>query len=209
MRPSNKTVEKSGLTFIFMRVLLVLVMAGAVASCTSDRPSFRGTEISGVDWGKDFLLMSHLGRPLSTEEFRGNILILFFGYTHCPDICAPTLAKLATLRRQLGADAAHVQVLFVTLDPKHDTPEQLARFIPGFDSSFIGLTGTPEQIAAVARDYKVSYSQDHSSGSPPSINHSGVMLVKDRHGRPRLLFKNEIPVADMERDIRQLLVAER
>lgn len=183
-------------------ILLTLL----VAACNPGQTAFRGTEIKGVDWGKDFVLTSHLGRPLSTEEFRGKVVILFFGYTHCPDICAPTLAKLASLRRQLGTDAAQVQVLFVTVDPRHDTPEQLVRFVPNFDPSFIGFTGTPEQVASVARDYKVSYTQAaHLSSSLPLINHSGVMLVKDRSGRPRLLFKNEMSIADMEHDIRRLL----
>lgn len=177
-----------------------------LVSCSDDRGGWRGTDISGVDWGKDFVLVSHLGRPLSTEEFRGKVVILFFGYAHCPDVCAPTLTKLAAMRRQLGADAAQVQVLFATVDPQHDTPEQLARFVPSFDTSFIGLTGTPEQIAIVTRDHKVSYEQaHHSSSSLPLINHSGVMLVKDRSGRPRLLFKNEMSIADMAHDIRRLL----
>lgn len=189
-----------------VRLILGFLIAWAVASCAADRPSFRGTDISGVPWGKDFTLVSHVGQPISTEEFRGKVLILFFGYTHCPDICAPTLAKLAALRRQLGAESEAVQVLFMTVDPAHDTPDQLRRFVGAFDSTFIGLTGSPEQIDTVAREHKVSYSQGgHASGESPTIDHSGAVLVKDRRGRPRLLFRNEASVADMEHDIRLLL----
>jgi len=183
-----------------------LLAVTLIAACSPARPAFRGTDLSGVDWGGDFTLVSQTGEPVSTEAFRGKVLILFFGYTHCTDICGPTLAKLAALQKQLGPDAGRVQVLFVTIDPQHDTPEQLARFLSDFDRRFIGLTGTPDRIAAVARDHKVGYvSKPAATVAPAAIQHSGSVFVKDGTGKLRLLFKNDAPVADMAHDIRQLL----
>ena len=177
-----------------------------LGACSPSKPVLHGTDLSMVDWGKDVTLTAHTGARVSTAVYRGKVTVLFFGYTHCPDICAPTLTKLAAVRKALGADADQVQVLFITVDPKHDTPEQLAKFVPKFDPSFIGLTGTPAEIGAVAAEYKVAYAPAPASMSQQgSIGHSGGMLVKDRAGKLRLLFKNEMSVEDMTADVRQLL----
>lgn len=181
-------------------------MAAALGACTPQPPAFHGTDLSMVDWGKDVTLTAHTGERVSTAAFRGKVTVLFFGYTHCPDICAPTLSKLAAVRKALGNDADKVQVLFITVDPKHDTPAQLAAFVPKFDPSFIGLSGTPAEIGAVAAEYKVAYAPTPASMSQQVlIDHSGGMLVKDANGKLRLLFRNEMPVAEMTADLRQLL----
>lgn len=183
----------------FAAALLAMIVGG----CTSPAPTFRGTDVSQVQWGKDITLTAHTGRRVSTGEFRGKVVVLFFGYTHCPDICAPTLAKLAAVRQALGPEADKVQVLFITVDPQHDTPAQLARFVPKFDPSFIGLTGTAAETAAIASEYKIAYAA--TATQPASIDHSGGILVKDGSGKLRLLFRNEMPVADMAADLRLLL----
>lgn len=191
-----------------VRYSSLLLAALWLVACTASPPAFHGTDLGMVDWGKDVTLTAHTGARVSTAEFRGKVTVLFFGYTHCPDICAPTLTKLAAVRKALGPDAEKVQVLFITVDPKHDTPKQLAAFVPKFDPSFIGLTGTPAEIGAVAAEYKVAYAPTPASMSQQVlIDHSGGMLVKDRTGKLRLLFKNDMPVADMTADLRQLLRA--
>lgn len=179
----------------------VLLLAGAVA-CTPAKPAFKGEDITGVNWGGDVRLPAHTGREVSTADFRGKLVVLFFGYTHCPDICAPTLAKLAVVRKELGSDADRLQVLFVTVDPAHDSAAQLAGFVPKFDPTFIGLTGTPEQIASVAHEYKIAY----APGSDPElVEHSSGILVKDGSGKLRLLWKNNMAAADMMHDVRLLM----
>lgn len=178
-----------------------LLLAAAVA-CTPAKPDFKGADITGVDWGGDVRLQAHTGNQVSTADFRGKVVVLFFGYTHCPDICAPTLAKLAAVRKDLGSDGNNFQVLFITVDPAHDNAARLAAFVPKFDPTFIGLTGTPEQIASVAREYKIAY----APGSDPElVEHSSGILVKDGSGKLRLLWKNNTPVADMTHDVRLLL----
>lgn len=181
----------------------VIAIALCVA-CAPSPPPYKGSDLSRVDWGRDFALTAHTGKPVSTTEFRGKVVALFFGYTHCPDICAPTLAKLAALRKSLGADADKLQVLFVSVDPAHDTPKALARFVVQFDPSFIGLTGKPDEIAAVTREYKIAVATSHAAAHA-MIEHAGNVLVKDTDGKLRLMFKNDASVADMAHDVRLLL----
>lgn len=188
-----------------------------LAACTpSAPPQFKGLDLSQVDWGGDFELTAHTGKRVKASEFRGKVLVLFFGYTHCPDICVPTLAKLAAVVQRLGADAERVQVVFVTVDPQHDTPAQLAPFVANFHPSFIGLTGTPAEIAAVASDYKIAYQKaamgHGAKGAAPEhelIEHFGGVLIKDARGKLRLLYALEHTDADIEHDVRLLLKEKR
>ncbi len=181
------------------------VLALGLTACTP-APTFKGTDLSGVDWGRDFTLTAHTGARVSVSDFRGKVVVMFFGYTHCPDICAPTLQKLAFLMQRLGEHAARVQVLFITVDPGHDTPEQLARFVPKFHPSFLGLTGSEQEISAVAREYKVAFEANPRGPSGRSlVEHFGGIMVKDPSGQLRLLFKNDISIEDLEHDIRILL----
>lgn len=191
---------------LFRRRTLILLFAVLVAACAPAKPAFKGTDIGSVNWGGDFTLTAHTGNRVNASDFKGKVLILFFGYTHCPDICAPTLSRLAGLMQKLGVDAERVQVLFVTVDPKHDTVKQLASFVPKFHPAFIGLTGTVSEIGHVAQDYKVAYAENPKSASSQIlVDHAGGMLVKDVTGKLRLLFKNDMPMEDMAHDVRQLL----
>lgn len=188
------------------RTLFFLFAALFITACAPAKPVFKGTDISGVDWGGDFTLTAHTGSPVRASDFKGKVLILFFGYTHCPDICAPTLSRLADLMQKLGADAQRVQVLFVTVDPKHDTVKQLAGFVPKFYPAFIGLTGTVSEIGRVTQEHKVAYAENpKSTSSQILVDHAGGMLVKDTTGKLRLLFKNDMPMEDMAHDVRLLL----
>jgi len=186
--------------------LCALLLAMSLAGCSPPEAPFKGSDLSGVDWGGDFELTAHTGKRARVSDYRGKVVVLFFGYTHCPDICAPTLNRLAQVMQRLGPDAARVQVLFVTVDPKHDTPAQLAGFVPKFHDSFVGLTGTEAEIAAVTRDYKVAFQADPKSGpDQPLIAHFGGMMVKDATGKLRLMHKNDASVDDLAHDIRKLL----
>jgi protein SCO1/2 len=177
-----------------------------LAACSPSTPTFKAMDISGVEWGGDFTLTAHTGKPVKTSDFSGKVVVMFFGYTHCPDICAPTLVKLDQVMQRLGEDAKNVQVLFITVDPVHDTVPQLAGFVPRFNPSFIGLTGSDKEIAAVARDYKVAYGANpQAQPGQILVDHSTGILVKDRKGKPRLLVKNDVGVDALESDVRVLL----
>lgn len=187
-------------TFFFLCVLLLV-------ACSPPPPAFKSTDISSVDWGSgEFELSAHTGQRMKASDFKGKIVVLFFGYTHCPDICAPTLTKLAQTMKRLGPNAQRVQALFITVDPEHDTVKQLAGFVPSFHSSFIGLTGSDKEIAAVARAYKVAYGKNpQSTPSQTLVDHSTGILIKDAQGKLRLLVRNDIAVDDLESDMRVLL----
>jgi protein SCO1/2 len=183
---------------------LFLLLALFVAACSPPAPTFKATDISGVEWGSgDFELTAHTGKPAKAADFQGKVVIMFFGFTHCPDVCPPTMAKLAVLMQRLGDDAKRVQVLFITVDPKNDTVKQLAGFVPHFNPTFIGLTGSDKEIAAVANEYKVAYGKNPKSST--LVDHSTGILVKDAKGKLRLLVKNDVPVEDLEHDVRLLL----
>jgi len=191
---------------LFRRAFFILAVAVVVA-CSPAVPKFKSMDISGVEWGGDFELTAHTGKRVKVSDFKGKVVILFFGYSHCPDVCAPTLSRLAALTHRLGEDAKRVQVLFVTVDPKHDTAAQLASFVPSFHPSFIGLTGTEQEIAKVAQEYKVAFGLNPHPPVPGQVlvDHSTSIMVKDTKGKLRLLVKNDMSTEDMEHDVRVLL----
>lgn len=190
----------------YFRIVAFFLTVLFIAACSPSAPKFKSTDISGVEWGGDFTLTAHTGKPVKAADFNGKVVIMFFGYTHCPDICAPTLVKLDQVMKRLGDEAKNVQVLFITVDPAHDTVKQLAGFIPPFNPSFIGLTGSDKEIAAVASEYKVAYGKNlQSKPGQILVDHSTGILVKDRKGKLRLLVKNSVAVEDLVHDVRALL----
>lgn len=188
--------------FTSINTVLIGGMLLWLAACTSQE-TFKGTDVRGVEWGGDFELTAHTGKRVKSADLQDKVLVLFFGYTHCPDICAPTLLKLAQVVRRLETDAERVQVLFVTVNPQHDTPSQLAGFVSQFHPSFIGLTGSDAEIAAVTKMYSIPFERDIAKNN--QVIHSGTLMVKDAYGRMRLLLKNEAGVDDIVHDLRLLL----
>jgi protein SCO1/2 len=187
---------------ILFRAVIALCLVFALTACSKQPQPFRSTALEGVKWGKDFELTAHTGQRLRSVDYRGKVLVLFFGYTHCPDICAPALAKLAQLSMALGEDAKRVQVLFISVDPEHDSPDQLKKFLTGFDPAFIGLTGTADELGTVAADHMVFFKQAKAG----RVEHTGMLFVKDTKGRMRLLMKDSTPLDDMLHDLRLLLM---
>jgi cytochrome oxidase Cu insertion factor (SCO1/SenC/PrrC family) len=120
---------------------------------------FQSTDLTGASFAKDFALTDHTGKPRTMADFKGKVVVMFFGYTQCPDVCPTTMAEMTEVLKQLGPQADQVQVLFVTVDPERDTQQLLAQYVPAFDKRFIGLYGTPEQTAAVAKEFKVMYNK--------------------------------------------------
>jgi protein SCO1 len=186
-----------------MRVWLsVAFVALAFGGCSRSGPSFRNTDITGADYGKDFTLTDHTGKTRTLADFRGKVVVVFFGYTRCPDVCPTTLADLKVAREQLGEDGKRVQVLFVTVDPERDTRELLANYVPAFDPSFLGLYGDPAAIARVAKEFKVFYQK--APGKTPdsyTVDHTAGSYVFDPQGRLRLLVRpGNVPnlVADLK-----------
>jgi protein SCO1/2 len=187
---------------------LALVLLVFAAGCSPRVPveKFKSADITGASWGKGFHLADQSGKPLSLADFKGKVVLLFFGYTHCPDVCPTTLAKLAQVRRSLDTDAGRVQVLFVTVDPARDTPRRLAQYLAQFDPSFVGLWGDEAAIAQTAKAFKVSHEiHRDAQGRETAMDHSGGVYAFDPQGRLRLYINQGESAVDVAHDIRLLL----
>ena len=189
-----------------MKTFLGLVfVAFALAGCSGSGPSFKNTDITGADYGKDFALADPTGKTRTLADFRGKVVVMFFGYTRCPDVCPVTLAELKAVKDQLGEDGKRLQVLFVTVDPERDSPKLLANYVPAFDPSFLGLYGDSAAIAKVAKDFRVFYQK--APGKTPdsyTVDHTAGSYVFDPQGRLRL-FARHGNAANLIADIRTLL----
>ncbi len=188
-----------------LAALACLLLAAALAGCERS-PKFMASDVTGTSFGRDFALTDQHGAPRALADFRGKAVVLFFGYTHCPDVCPTTLAELAEAMKRLGADAQRVQVLFVTVDPERDTPELLAQYVPAFDPSFLGLRGDAEATARVTREFKILV-QKHEGASPGNytVDHSAGTFIFDPQGRLRLYVSYGQGPDVFTHDIRALL----
>ena len=191
-----------------MRKLCLVIICMLLLACSgSNQPvQLYGTDISGADFGHALNLTDHTGKPRQLEDFKGKVVALFFGYTHCPDVCPTTMADLASAVKLLGQRSDEVQVLFVTLDPERDTQQVLAQFVPSFDRRFLGLYGTPEQTAETARNFKIFYAKQAEAGkSGYSIDHSAGIYAFDKSGKIRIYLKFGQKPAEIAHDLAQIL----
>lgn len=200
-------------------IALAIAVAGTIAAYGISRrssPVFKSTDISGVPWARGFDLTDHTGRRRTLADFKGKVVLAFFGYTNCPDACPLALSEMAQVVRQLGPDGDKVQGLFVTVDPERDTPERLASYVPAFHPSFLGLRGTREELEKVKQEFKIySGAQKSERGSDSGhgegqthymVNHSTGIYVFDKDGRARLYVSaNGRTVGAMVHDVKSLL----
>jgi len=178
-----------------------------LAACTPDpQPlTLKATDISSADFGQPFTLTGQDGKPHALGDYQGKAVALFFGYTHCPDICPTTMLEYQQVMKLLGKDSDRVQVLFVSIDPQRDTPRVLAGYVPFFDKRFMGLTGSAEQVAKVAAQYKiVAQRQDRADGGY-TMDHSAGSYLFDTAGKLRVYVPYGTPAADIAHDLQQLL----
>ncbi len=191
-----------------IRALAALAVAFLVASCEPGaRSPFKGIDITGSDIHASATpLVDGEGKARSLADFRGKAVVVIFGYTHCPDVCPTSLADAAKALKALGNDASRVQVVFVSVDPKRDTPQLLRDYVTAFRPDFVGLTGSRDALTAFTKDFKV-YSSVEESDDPSKykVEHSGQMIVLDPKGQPRLMFAPGLPAADIASDLKVLL----
>jgi protein SCO1/2 len=181
----------------------LLALGSLLAACDSG-PKFKSTDITGVDYGKALDLTDHNGKPRQLQDFRGKAVVLFFGFTHCPDVCPTTLAEISQALKQLGPDAERVQVVLVTVDPERDTREALAKYVTAFDPRFLGMYGDMEATRRVAKDFKI-YFEKRKTGDTYSVDHSGQSYVIDPQGRLRLLVRHDRIARDLPADLKAIL----
>lgn len=191
---------------------LLLAGAAILAGCDRLRParsaSFHGTDITGVDFGRELRLPDQDGRERTLADFKGKVTVIFFGYTQCPDVCPTTMLEIAEAKKALGPDGERVQGVFITVDPERDTPQLLKAYLSGFDPGFIGLRGSPEQTAAVAKEFKVFYAKvpGKAEGSY-TMDHSAGAYVLDTEGRLRLMERYGAGAEALKADLKTLLDA--
>ena len=169
------------------------------------RGTFNAIDVTGGEMGGELRLTGHDGKPRSLADFRGKVLVVAFGFTHCPDVCPTTLADLAAARKELGPDADSVQVVFVTVDPKRDTQQLLAQYVPAFDPTFLGLWGDAAATQRVTKDFHVYAQERASKDGEYTVDHSAQSFVFDRQGRIRLLISPGTAPKAIASDLRVLL----
>ena len=193
------------------RFVLPLLTALALAACgdrgvPAPKTAFNGTDISAASFAQDFHLTDHNGKPRSMADFKGKVVLVFFGYTHCPDVCPGTLGEASAMVRELGPDAGRVQVLFVTVDPQRDTPEVLAAYVPSFNKDFLGLYGDQDATQKVVKDFKLFVQKvPGKQADAYTIDHTAGLYVFDPQGHPRLFVGNNVRAPQLAQDVKQLL----
>jgi protein SCO1/2 len=195
---------------MWLRNLFLCALVVLLSACGEPKlPSpFHASEIGEKFAQADFYLTDHNGKPRTLADFRGKVVVLFFGYTHCPDVCPTTLADLAHAMRLLGKDADRVQVLFVTVDPERDKPEMLAQYVPAFHPSFLALYGDTQATTQVAKAFDVTY-QKQTTTSGYNMDHTAGTFLIDPAGRVRLLAPYGQRAEWLADDIRLLLALNR
>jgi protein SCO1/2 len=190
----------------FLALLLSLGIA-QIAGCERGAPAqkFRLTDVTGADFRAELSLTDHNGKPRTLADFRGKVVTVFFGFTHCPDACPTTMVEMAGVMKELGPAADQLQVLFITVDPERDTQKLLSQYVPSFHPSFLGLYGDAEATARAAKAFKVYYQKRPVEGAGYSVDHSAGTFVLDREGRVRLFAQYGAGAPALLHDIRILL----
>ena len=177
-----------------------------LSACSESKPKFSSVDVTGASYAKDFELTDHNGKVRHLTDFKGKVVVMFFGYTQCPDVCPTSMAELAEVKKALGADSDKLQGLFVTVDPARDTPEVLKGYMENFDPTFLALYTTPEKLEALAKDFKVYYKR--VNGQTPTsytMDHSAGSYIYDTQGNLRLFTRYGSGAQVLAADIQQLL----
>ena len=181
-----------------------LLMAG----CTEKVEPFSGIDITGADYATGFSLTDHNGQPRTLADFKGKAVVLFFGFTQCPDVCPTSMSELAEAKRLLGADGERLQGLFVSIDPERDTPEVMKQYMASFDPSFLALYAAPDKLPELAKSYKIYYKKvEGPTPTSYTMDHSAGSYVYDPQGRIRLYHRYGTGAAALASDLKKLLAA--
>jgi protein SCO1 len=210
MRPTRRQTLSAALSLVSLlgpptlRAGAVVSAVSWLAGCEPHKPGFDSLDVTGAAWGKDFRLRDTDGRLRSMADFRGKAVLIFFGFTQCPDVCPTALARAAEVKRRLGDQGRRLQVIFVTVDPERDTPPVLKAYTQAFDPSFLGLSGDLPTTLAAAQDFKIFY-QKVPTGASYTMDHTAISYAFDPQGRLRLAVKHEQTAASVAADLQRLL----
>jgi protein SCO1 len=189
--------------------MLVALAAAAtlmLGACSPDKPQFRSIDVTGADYARDFKLADHNGQQRTLADFRGKVVVIFFGFAQCPDVCPTAMAELAEVKRLLGADAGKLQGLFVTLDPERDTPEVLKAYMGNFDPAFLALRPEAQELPDLAKHFKIFYKKNEGkTAGSYTLDHTAASYVFDPQGRVRLYTRHGMGPAALSEDLKILL----
>ena len=183
-------------------ILLVLLIAG----CTPERPIFNAIDITGANYAQSFTLKDHNGSQRSLSDFKGKVVVVFFGYTQCPDVCPTSLSELVRVKQLLGTNGSLMQGVFVTLDPERDKPEMLKAYMANFDDSFVAFVPTPAELEDLAKKFKIYYKRvEGQTPTSYTMDHSTGSYVYDQQGRLRLFGQYGLGAEKLVQDIQVLI----
>ena len=188
------------------RFLLGLLMVCVLTACTPTAPKFNAIDITGADYAKSLTLIDHNGQSRSLSDFKGKVVVLFFGYTQCPDVCPTTMTELVEVKRLLGTDGDKLQAVFVTVDPARDTTELLKAYMANFDPTFLAFVPTADELPDVAKHFKIYYKkQEGQTPTSYTMDHSAGSYVYDLQGNLRLYSRYGVGAQVLAQDIQTLL----
>ena len=193
----------------YLTLLLATALVAVLAGCgkpAAPKLAFKNTDVTGLGYAREFALTDHTGHPRTLADYKGKLVLMFFGYTQCPDVCPTTMADMAQVMQAMGPQADQVQVLFVTVDPERDTQQLLAEYVPAFDKRFLGLRGDAAATAKVAKEFKIYYAK--VPGKQPgsySMDHTAGSYVFDKDGKVRLFVRHGQGPGPLVQDLKQLL----
>lgn len=194
--------------FLRRRLLIAGTSLAALSLTACDKVlplRFNGIDITGANYAQDFRLTDPDGRERTVADFKGKAVMLFFGFTQCPDVCPTALVRAAEIRKMLGADGERLQVIFVTVDPERDSPVVLKAYTQAFDPSFLGLYGDLQKTSETARAFKAFY-RKVPTGSSYTMDHSAFSYVFDPAGKIRLALRHEQSAQECAEDLRKILI---
>ncbi len=189
-----------------LALVLGLLVGWLIISLVGTPYTYHGTLIQSPEPDRNFILTGSGGEAVSLHDFRGKAVLLYFGYTFCPDVCPATMVELARATEMLGEDADKIQVIMISVDPERDTPEKLAEYVTHFDPTFLGITGTEDEVAAVATQYGIFYEKHEGTvASGYLIDHTASVVVVDPDGYLRLVYPFGTPAEDIAEDLSHLV----
>ena len=195
---ANKAIN-TWTTAIFCAFLLL-------TACTDQKPQFKSVDITGADYSQNFSLPDQFGQTRTMADFKGKVVVVFFGFVQCPDVCPTSMAELAEVKKSLGKDGDKLQGVFITVDPERDTPEVLKAYMQNFDPTFLALRGSLEQTTATAKHFKTYFKKvEGKTGTSYTMDHSAGSYVFDTQGRVRLYTRYGSGAVALADDIKILL----
>ena len=188
------------------KAVFISIFTVFLAACSPDKPQFKSIDLTGADYAKDFALPDQNGKARSIKDFAGKVVVVFFGFTQCPDVCPTSMLELAGIKKSLGPDGSKLQVVFISVDPERDTPEILKAYMGNFDPTFLALRPSMEQLPVLAKDFKIYYKKvEGRTASSYSMDHSAGNYIYDTQGRLRLYNRYGTGADGLTQDIRLLL----